>query len=76
LSEVAPSDLVEVLEGGFKNPNNDRESRVHQKLGAGILNAECGEERIFLRDDNIHRGSDEQGRGEVEEFVEDRVEGG
>jgi len=75
LGEVAPSDLVEVLEEGFEYPNDDRESREDEELGAGIFNAEFGEERILLCNDNIDRRSDEQGRGEVEEFVEDGVEG-
>jgi len=64
-----------VLEEGFKCPNEDGESREDEELGSGILNTEFGEERIFLRDDDIYRGSDEQGRGEVEDFVEDGIEG-
>ena len=76
LGEVAPSDLVEVLEGRFEDPDKDRQPREDEELGAGILNAEFGKERIFLRDDNIYRCADQDGRGEVEDFVEDGIEGG
>ena len=76
LGEVAPSDLEEILEEGFEYPNKDRKPRDDEELGAGIFNTELGEERIFLRDDDIYRCADQDGRGEVEEFVEDRIEGG
>ncbi len=76
LGEVAPGDLIEVLEGGFEYPNSDGDAREDEELGARILNAEFGEERILLLNDDIDGGTDQERRGEVEEFVENGVEGG
>lgn len=44
LGEIAPGDLVEVLEARFKDPDEDRQPREDEELGARILNAKFGEE--------------------------------
>jgi len=76
LGQVAPADGLEVVEQGLEAPQDGRQQADADELVAHVDEAELGQDGVFARDDDVDGHADEHRRGEVEDFVEDGVEGG
>ncbi len=76
LGEVAPGHPVEVLEERFQRPDDEGDDGDHDELGPGVLDAERGQERILLVDDDVHRHADQERWGDVHGLVEHGPERG
>src|SRR5690606_14793464 len=76
LGEVAPEDLVEVLEQGFAGPDKKGEYGKDQDLFPGGFEAQRGDEALFLVDYHIDGDTDEDFGGNIEQLVDDRAGGG
>ena len=75
LGQVAPEEGIEVLEEGFGAPDQEREHRQHAQLPRHGGEAQSRQPGGALLHHHIHRQADQDGRGQVEEFVEDGAAG-
>ncbi len=75
LGQPPPGQRVGILEHRLEHPDDQGDAGQHPQLALGIGPAEAGDERVLARDDDVDRGADQDRRRQVEQLVQNRVEG-
>ena len=70
LGQVAPEDVVQVLEQRFSTPDHKGEQGQHPQLLGHRRNAEIGQNRLLAAHHHIHRQTDQHRRSEVKQLVQ------
>ena len=76
LGEVAPQDLEQIFEQRFAGPDEKGEYGQNGDLFLGGFKTEASHKALFLVDDHINGDTDQDFRGNIKEFVDDRAGGG
>ena len=73
LGQIAPEDLEQVFEQGFTGPDKEGEYRQNGDLFLSGFKAQACHKAFFLVDDHINGDADQDFRGNIEQFVDDRA---
>ena len=74
LGQVAPENVVQVLEQGLRRPDHKGEQRQHPQLLGDALDAEARQQGLLTTHHHIHSQADQGRRSEVKELVEQRTD--